>query len=120
LSKKYQKICQKIVKKICQKKCQKIVGKVKRWRVQFLAEIPRSFVTVLAARVKGETLKWKIYLLTSTVSKNFSTRGERKSWDGKKTFDRNVGRRAARFFLVHDTKNGKNVPNEHKIYQMVI
>jgi hypothetical protein len=26
----------------------------------------------------------------------------------------------ARFFLVHDTKTGNNVPNEHKIYQMVI
>jgi hypothetical protein len=23
-------------------------------------------------------------------------------------------------FLVHDTKTGKNVPNEHKMYQMVI
>jgi hypothetical protein len=28
--------------------------------------------------------------------------------------------RVARFFLVHDTKTGKNVPNEHKMYQMVI
>jgi hypothetical protein len=26
----------------------------------------------------------------------------------------------ARFFLVHDTKTGKNAPNEHKMYQMVI
>jgi uncharacterized protein YdaU (DUF1376 family) len=26
----------------------------------------------------------------------------------------------ARFLLVHDTKAGKNVPNEHKMYQMVI
>jgi hypothetical protein len=26
--------------------------------------------------------------------------------------------RVARFFLVHDTKTGKYVPNEHKIYQM--
>jgi hypothetical protein len=29
--------------------------------------------------------------------------------------------RAARFFMVHDTKNGKNapnLPNDHKIYQM--
>jgi hypothetical protein len=26
----------------------------------------------------------------------------------------------ARFFLVYDTKTGKNVPNEHKMYQMVI
>jgi hypothetical protein len=24
------------------------------------------------------------------------------------------------FSLVHDTKTGKNVPNEHKMYQMVI
>jgi hypothetical protein len=28
--------------------------------------------------------------------------------------------RVARFFLVHDTKTGKNAPNEHKMYQMVI
>jgi hypothetical protein len=30
--------------------------------------------------------------------------------------------RVARFFLVHDTKTGKDVPvpNEHKVYQMVI
>jgi hypothetical protein len=28
--------------------------------------------------------------------------------------------RVARFFLVHDTKPGKNVPNEDKMYQMVI
>jgi hypothetical protein len=28
--------------------------------------------------------------------------------------------RVARFFFVHDTETGKNVPNEHKIYQMVI
>jgi hypothetical protein len=28
--------------------------------------------------------------------------------------------RVARFFLVHDTKSGTNVPNEHKMYQMVI
>jgi hypothetical protein len=28
--------------------------------------------------------------------------------------------RDARFFLVHDTKIGNNVPNEHKMYQMVI
>jgi hypothetical protein len=28
--------------------------------------------------------------------------------------------RVARFFLVHDTKTGKNVPNEHKMYQMLI
>jgi hypothetical protein len=26
----------------------------------------------------------------------------------------------ARFILVHDTKTGKNVPNEHEMYQMVI
>jgi hypothetical protein len=26
----------------------------------------------------------------------------------------------ARFLLVHDTKTGKNVPNQHKMYQMVI
>jgi hypothetical protein len=25
--------------------------------------------------------------------------------------------RVARFFLVHDTKTGKNVPNEYKMYQ---
>jgi hypothetical protein len=31
-----------------------------------------------------------------------------------------VGSRAARFFLVHDTKTWKNVPNEYKMYQMVI
>jgi hypothetical protein len=23
-------------------------------------------------------------------------------------------------FLVHDTKNGKNIPNEHEMYQIVI
>jgi hypothetical protein len=28
--------------------------------------------------------------------------------------------RVARFFLLHDTKTGKNVPNEHKMYQIVI
>jgi hypothetical protein len=28
--------------------------------------------------------------------------------------------RVARFFLVHYTKTGKNVPNEHKMYLMVI
>jgi hypothetical protein len=28
--------------------------------------------------------------------------------------------RVARFFLEHDTKTGKNVPNEHKMYRMVI
>jgi hypothetical protein len=28
--------------------------------------------------------------------------------------------RVARFFLVHHTKTGKNVPNEHTIYQMAI
>jgi hypothetical protein len=28
--------------------------------------------------------------------------------------------KVARFFFVHDTKTGKNVPNEHKKYQMVI
>jgi hypothetical protein len=28
--------------------------------------------------------------------------------------------RVARFFLVHDTKTGKNLPNEHKTYQMDI
>jgi hypothetical protein len=28
--------------------------------------------------------------------------------------------RAARFVLVQDTKTGKNVPNEHKMYRMVI
>jgi hypothetical protein len=27
--------------------------------------------------------------------------------------------RVARFFLVHDTKTGKNVPHEHKMYQDV-
>jgi hypothetical protein len=27
--------------------------------------------------------------------------------------------RVARFLLVHDTKTGKNVPNEHKMYLMV-
>jgi hypothetical protein len=26
----------------------------------------------------------------------------------------------ARFFLVHDTKTGKNVPKEHIMYRMVI
>jgi hypothetical protein len=24
------------------------------------------------------------------------------------------------FFMVHGTKTGKNVPNQHKMYQMVI
>jgi hypothetical protein len=28
--------------------------------------------------------------------------------------------RVARFFMVRDTKTGKNVPNENKVYQMVI
>jgi hypothetical protein len=28
--------------------------------------------------------------------------------------------RVARFSMVHDTQTGKNVPNEHKMYQMVI
>jgi hypothetical protein len=28
--------------------------------------------------------------------------------------------RVARSFLVHDTKTGKNVPNEHKMHQIVI
>jgi hypothetical protein len=28
--------------------------------------------------------------------------------------------RVARFFLGQDTKIGKNAPNEHKVYQMVI
>jgi hypothetical protein len=28
--------------------------------------------------------------------------------------------RVARFFLVVDTKNGKKLPNEYKMYQMVI
>jgi hypothetical protein len=28
--------------------------------------------------------------------------------------------RVARFFLVHDTKNGKNVPNGNKMYQILI
>jgi hypothetical protein len=27
--------------------------------------------------------------------------------------------RVARFLLVRDTKTGKNVPNQHKMYQMV-
>jgi hypothetical protein len=27
--------------------------------------------------------------------------------------------RAARFYLVHDTKKGKNVPNEHNMFRMV-
>jgi hypothetical protein len=31
-----------------------------------------------------------------------------------------VENRVARFFLVRDTKTGKNVPNEHRMYQMVI
>jgi hypothetical protein len=31
-----------------------------------------------------------------------------------------VQSRVARFFLVHDTNAGKNVPNEHKMYQMVM
>jgi hypothetical protein len=28
--------------------------------------------------------------------------------------------RVARFFSVQDTKTGNNVPNEHKVYQIVI
>jgi hypothetical protein len=28
--------------------------------------------------------------------------------------------KVARFFLVRDTKTGKNVPNEHKMYQIFI
>jgi hypothetical protein len=28
--------------------------------------------------------------------------------------------RVARFLLAHDTKTGKNAPNEHKMYQMVV
>jgi hypothetical protein len=28
--------------------------------------------------------------------------------------------RVARFFMVHDATTGKNVPNEHKMYQIVI
>jgi hypothetical protein len=31
-----------------------------------------------------------------------------------------VHTRVARFFMVHDTKNRKNVQNVHKMYQMVI
>jgi hypothetical protein len=38
----------------------------------------------------------------------------------KSKFENGVSLRVARFFLVHDTKTGKNVPNEHKMYQMVI
>jgi hypothetical protein len=33
-------------------------------------------------------------------------------------FDMASMARVARFFLVHDTETGKNVPNEHKMYQM--
>jgi hypothetical protein len=36
---------------------------------------------------------------------------------GRSTYERS---RVARFFLVRDTKTGKNVPNEHKLYRMVI
>jgi ribosomal protein S27E len=28
--------------------------------------------------------------------------------------------RVARFFLVHETKTGRNIPNEHKLYQIII
>jgi hypothetical protein len=39
----------------------------------------------------------------------------------EKSGDRNALKsRVARFFLVHDTKTGKNAPNEHTMYQMVI
>jgi hypothetical protein len=31
-----------------------------------------------------------------------------------------IGSTVARFFLVHDTKTGKNVPNDHKMLRMVI
>jgi hypothetical protein len=31
-----------------------------------------------------------------------------------------LGGRVARFSFVHGTKSGKNVPNEHKMYQVVI
>jgi hypothetical protein len=31
-----------------------------------------------------------------------------------------ISARVARFFILHDTKMGKNVPNEHKTYQMFI
>jgi hypothetical protein len=31
-----------------------------------------------------------------------------------------LGSKVARFFLVHYTKTGINVPNEHKMYQLVI
>jgi hypothetical protein len=35
----------------------------------------------------------------------------------KKLFSFSLSFRGARFFLVHDTKTAKNVPNEHKMYQ---
>jgi hypothetical protein len=34
--------------------------------------------------------------------------------------EKRVSPRVARFFLEHDTKYRKNVPNEHKMYQIVI
>jgi hypothetical protein len=38
---------------------------------------------------------------------------------GRKKLFGHIFIRVARFFLVHDTKAGKNVPNEHKMYRMV-
>jgi hypothetical protein len=37
----------------------------------------------------------------------------RSAWAGFKS-------RVARFFLLHDTKTGINITNEHKMYRMVI
>jgi hypothetical protein len=42
--------------------------------------------------------------------------GNTSSW---RLFSADLPTRVARFFLVHDTKTGKNVPHENKMHQMV-
>jgi hypothetical protein len=47
-------------------------------------------------------------------------RAEKKPIRFTKPQNRRFRSGVARFFSVHDTKNGNNVPNAHEMYQMVI
>jgi hypothetical protein len=53
-------------------------------------------------------------------AKQYSERNERKNSGIGRKLGANVYSRVARFFLVQNTKKGKNIPNYHELYKISI
>jgi hypothetical protein len=65
--------------------------------------------------------KWSLDFRTWKIPRNKKRKEENSARTvGNEPCRKKLVAKVARFFFVQNTKTGKNIPNDHKIYQMAI